>query len=142
MRILVIDDDEPLARAVQRTLSGHDVSVETDASSAIARVEAAALDGEPFEVVVCDFMMPGMSGLDVLGGLRSAMERPMLILMSGYEDVVDAASVADRVLIKPFRASEIVEAIERIKAHRSRTQTRRLRRVPEATAEVGRRDGA
>ena len=100
------------------------------------------LDGDPFEVVVCDFMMPGMSGLDVLGGLRSAMERPMLILMSGFEHIVDAAFVADRALIKPFRASEIVEAVERIKAHRSRTQTRRLRRLPEATAEVGRGDGA
>ena len=136
MRILVIDDDARLATAVQRSLTGHDVSIETDPSCAIARVETADVDGQPFDVVVCDFKMPQMSGLDVLAGLRSTREPPMLILMSGYDDVVEAAFIADRILIKPFRTSEILEAIERIKTQRSRTTTRRLRRTPSATAEV------
>ena len=142
MRILVIDDDERLARAVQRSLTGHHVLIETDATRAIGRIEAAEADGERFDVVLCDFKMPGMSGLEVVGGLRARREPPMLILMSGSDDVVDSASDADRVLLKPFRTTEIVEAIDRLKAQRARTQTRRLRRIPREMTGIRRHGGA
>lgn len=132
MRILVIDDDICLTKAVQRSLTGHEVSTETDPANGIARFEEADVDGEPFEVVVCDLKMPGLSGLEVLARLRTTREPPILLLISGDDDVVDPASVADRVINKPFRVREIIDAIERVKVQRSRTTTRRLRRVPAA----------
>lgn len=62
-----------------------------------------------------------MTGVEVLD-ILSMREPPISILRSGVDDVVEAVC-ADRVLIKPLRTAEIVAAIERIKARRSRTQT-------------------
>ena len=133
--MLVIDDDVCLARAVVRTLKDYEVAVETDPTSGVARVAGADLDGDPFDVVLCDFRMPGMNGLEVLAAMRSQQEPPITILMSGDDDVADAARVADAVLLKPFRAREILDAIDRIQAQRARTVTRRMRPMSVATAE-------
>ena len=135
MRILVIDDDERLARAVKRSLTGHDVSIETVPQDAIALAETADVEGVPFEAVVCDLRMPRMNGLDLLMTLRSMRVRPVLLLMSGDDDILDPSTIADVVLVKPFRVCEIVDAIRRVKLQRSRRQTRRFPRALRAMAE-------
>lgn len=128
MRILVIDDDEHVARAIQRRLRGHDVEIEARAADAISRVDAASFDGHRFDVVICDFDMPGRSGGDVLAALRGFPDRPILILMSGYEDLGDARLAADAVMVKPFSVTELFATIDRIKALRPRTPTCRMLR--------------
>lgn len=125
MRILVVDDDLAVARALARTLVGHDVSIATDGNSALANASAADAAGSPFEVVVCDFTMPGHNGLEILQRLRTLRDAPILLLMTGYDSVVDAAMIADEVLIKPFRTSEVLAAIRR--AERTREATHRFR---------------
>jgi DNA-binding response OmpR family regulator len=102
MRILVIDDDEWVARAVQRRLREHEVTIETTPTNALGLVETAERQQQPFDAVVCDVCMPGASGPGVLATLRAREDPPMLILMSGYDKVVAAALVADAVLVKPF----------------------------------------
>lgn len=124
MRILVIDDDEHLVFAIQRGLKGHEVTVETDARAGIELVGAADADGTPFDVVLCDLVMPTMNGLDVIASLRAQHAPPILLLMSGHDDV-DAAS-ADGVLAKPFRPREVLHTIEGVKERRSQASTRRL----------------
>ena len=60
-RVLVIDDEPAIGRVVSRVLRDeHDVFVVTDAREAHARVVA----GEAFDVVFCDLMMPGMTGME------------------------------------------------------------------------------
>jgi two-component system sensor histidine kinase/response regulator len=133
MKILVIDDDVCVARAVQRRLRGHEVTIETNPRNAVTLVEGADLEGTPFDAVLCDFNMPGMSGVELLATLRANPDPPMLILMSGYDDVVEAGFVADCVLLKPFETSEILDVIERLQLARSRATTRRLPRVRSTT---------
>ncbi len=59
-RILVIDDEPMLIRALVRILgSVHEVTGKTDAPAALALIEA----GERYDVILCDLMMPGMSGM-------------------------------------------------------------------------------
>jgi len=59
-RILLVDDEPMLVRALLRILgAAHDVIGKTDATSALALIEA----GERFDVILCDLMMPGMSGM-------------------------------------------------------------------------------
>lgn len=135
MRILVVDDDMCVLRALQRSLRCHDVSIETDPRNATAMVETADVDGEPFELVVCDHEMPGMSGLDVLAQLRSGRQPPMLVLMSG-DDVEAAGAIADSVLLKPFPLGEIVDAVTRIRVRRSRAPTRRLPHLARGTGKI------
>lgn len=136
MRILVVDDDPDVGRALQRMLRCDDVVVETDSFTGVARVLSAEFEGDPFEVVLCDFRMPGMNGLDVLAEVRGWPEPPMLILMSGDDDIVNAASVADAVLIKPCRRAEIRACIEEVKGTRQRAVTQRIRRMHATTAEL------
>jgi signal transduction histidine kinase/CheY-like chemotaxis protein len=66
-RVLVVDDDALVANAIRRALSGeHDVVVETSARAALARITAS----EPFGAIVCDLMMPEMSGMELHAELK------------------------------------------------------------------------
>ena len=59
-RVLVIDDEAAIGKAIRRVLSGqHDVTLETDARAAIER-----LGSESYDVIFCDLMMPKMSGME------------------------------------------------------------------------------
>jgi CheY-like chemotaxis protein len=65
-RILVIDDEPMVAKTVQRALSAeHEVVAISSASEALERIRA----GERFDVILCDLMMPQMTGMDLHGAL-------------------------------------------------------------------------
>lgn len=82
-RVLVIDDEELMARAVQRLLgSEHDIEATTDPTAAVARVRA----GERFDVILCDLMMPGMTGIDVhqaVAAIDAEQARRMVFMTGG-----------------------------------------------------------
>jgi CheY-like chemotaxis protein len=61
MRVLVVDDEPLVSKALARLLSPHDVVTASDGRDALARVRA----GERFDAVVCDLMMPELSGMDL-----------------------------------------------------------------------------
>jgi len=71
-RLLVVDDDPASPDVVRRHLAGVslDVSVVGSGREAVDSVRRAAQRGEPFDVVLLDFYMPGMSGIDALRELR------------------------------------------------------------------------
>jgi len=128
MKVLVIDDDEAVARSLQRRLAGHDVVIAGDGRSAVAQVEAAMMgEGTPFEVVLCDHQMPDVSGAEVLARMRDLPFVPVLVLMSGHDDLGDHAAVADGVLLKPFRTSDVLELVAGVKARKMRATTLRIR---------------
>ena len=67
-RVLVVDDEPLVGRAVSRILSPpHQVTVASSAGEALTLLEAG-----PFDVVLCDLMMPGMTGMDLHARLASA----------------------------------------------------------------------
>jgi PAS domain S-box-containing protein len=61
LRVLVIDDEPMVGRAVSRMLSGHSVEVVTSAGQALERVRA----GQRYDAFVCDLMMPDVTGMDL-----------------------------------------------------------------------------
>ena len=66
--VLVIDDEPLVARSLARLLrSGHDVTVLESAAVAHRRLAA----GDRWDAILCDLMMPGMSGMDLEDRLRS-----------------------------------------------------------------------
>ena len=107
-RVLVIDDDPQLLRALLITLraAGHDVDTAADGRTALQR---AATD--PPDVIVLDLGLPDLDGTEVLAGLRPWYAGPVLVLSAraDSQDKVRALDAgADDYVTKPFDMSELL----------------------------------
>jgi CheY-like chemotaxis protein len=81
-RILVVDDEEILLRSLKRTLGkDHDVVAVTAAKEALA----LCLGGETFDLILCDLMMPEMTGVDLHGELSRVVpeQASRMIFLTG-----------------------------------------------------------
>lgn len=112
-RVLVVDDEPRMGKALERLLApDHDVTVAGGAREAIDLVER----GEAWDVVLCDLMMPGMSGMDLHAALsrRAPALAGRLVFMTGGAYTQEAQDFLARVpncrIEKPFRP----EALERL----------------------------
>ena len=81
-RVLVVDDDETIRDTLYELLSANYVcqTAET-AEKAFARLEA-----DPYDVVLTDISMPGLSGLELLGHIRQQFADTPVIIISGIGD--------------------------------------------------------
>ena len=111
-RILVVEDDEPVRRVVERILSSAGYSV----ASADAAPEAIALaKDEPFDVVLTDVILPGMSGPELATTIRRQGSAGSIVFMSGYPDQVLSRHdfpPGSPLIQKPFTAPELIGMIE------------------------------
>lgn len=111
-RILVIEDEERMARALVRVLrgEGHVVEVAADGREGLSR----ALD-DSFDLLIVDWMLPGRSGVQVVRGLRAAdVNTPALMLTARgqVEDRVEGLDAgADDYLPKPFALQELLARV-------------------------------
>jgi CheY-like chemotaxis protein len=81
-RVLVVDDEPMIVRAIQRLLEGeHEISLSTDPIAVVEDVRA----GRRFDVILCDLMMPTMCGIDVFDAIRQidADQARRMIFMTG-----------------------------------------------------------
>ncbi|MBW4641103.1 MAG: response regulator transcription factor [Gloeocapsa sp. UFS-A4-WI-NPMV-4B04] len=113
--ILVVEDEVKLARFVELELSyeGYQVSVTHDGLSGLT----AAREFHP-DLVVLDWMLPGLSGLEICRRLRATGDKVPIILLTAKDEISDRVvgldAGADDYLIKPF---SIEELLARIRAH-------------------------
>jgi len=119
--LLLVDDDTSLLHMLQAFLTqeGFRVLIATDGTQALAMVAAF----EP-ALLVLDYMMPGLSGIEVLALLRQHHAVPVLMLTARRDDADRIKGLdmgADDYLAKPFNAREL---LARIRAILRRTQTR------------------
>jgi two-component system KDP operon response regulator KdpE len=110
-RILVVDDETQLRRAVRRALEGHGYQVHEaeDGASAIEAFSAFKPD-----VVLLDLMLPDMGGVDVCARLRRLRQTPVIILsvVGDEKSKVEALDQgADDYLTKPFGSDELLARI-------------------------------
>jgi DNA-binding response OmpR family regulator len=113
-RVLIVDDEAQIRRALRTGLSGHGYTVETaeDGEAALA-----AIATHPHDVVVLDLVMPGIDGFEVLHQLRAWSRLPVIVLSAhGQErDKVEALDLgADDYLTKPFSPRELVARVRAI----------------------------
>src|SRR5581483_11638926 len=113
-RVVVIEDEEPIAAAVAARLrsEGFEVDVAGDRPSGVALVERARPD-----LVVLDLMLPGFDGLEVCRRIQK--DRPVPVLMLTARDsetdlLVGLAVGADDYLTKPFSPRELVARVHAI----------------------------
>lgn len=111
-RILVIDDEAPIGWVLTRVLRDHQVTCETDARKALARLG----QGDEFDLILCDLMMPGMTGMDFFRELLVAhptLSKRVVFMTGGVfsrETERFLESVENRQLGKPF-AADVLRAI-------------------------------
>jgi CheY-like chemotaxis protein len=108
-RVLVVDDD-PTVRSTMADLlewAGFAVRVAPDGPTALA-----IFDGDPFDMVFLDLLMPGMNGLELAAAVRKADPRIPIVLVTGHASLLDAVVIAqtgiDWVLSKPFSLDDII----------------------------------
>ena len=108
VRVLVVDDEPQILRALRINLSvrGYDVVTVTNGTDALR----AAAEFRP-EVVILDLGLPDMSGIEVLGGLRGWLSAPVIVLSARTDssDKVQALDAgADDYVPKPFGMDELL----------------------------------
>ncbi len=110
--ILVVDDDAPIRRMLDRTLSAEGYAVETaaDGGEALAAVERSTPD-----LVVLDVGLPGVDGLAVSRRLRAKGLAVPVLLLTARDSVPDRVAGldagADDYLVKPFATEELLARV-------------------------------
>ena len=110
--VLVVDDDAPIRRMLERTLAGegYDVSSAADGGEALVSVERSVPD-----LVVLDVAMPGIDGVAVCRRIRGKHVTVPILLLTARDGVdervagLDAG--ADDYLVKPFAVEELLARI-------------------------------
>ncbi len=133
LRVLIVDDDEPLLTALTRGLSlrGFEVSLARDAGQALP-----FLQGHWPDVIILDIMMPGMDGLTFCGLVREKVSVPILMLTardSVPDRVAGLEAGADDYLVKPF---DLEELIARLRALMRRADGRQVGDLPLSYADI------
>ena len=110
-RVLVVDDDRPLARALAINLKAHgyDVTVAHDGRTALTEAARA----HP-AVVVLDLGLPDLDGIEVLAGIRGWSAIPVIVLSArstSAEKVEALDAGADDYVTKPFGMDELLARI-------------------------------
>jgi DNA-binding response OmpR family regulator len=109
MRILLVEDDERLARAIKRVLEHEQFGVELVKDGATA---VAAAGGTAYDVMVLDVMLPLMNGLQVSRVLRESGNRTPILMLTALGEIHDRVagldSGADDYLTKPFSFEEFL----------------------------------
>jgi two-component system KDP operon response regulator KdpE len=118
-RVLVVDDDPQILRAVRTSIRGRGYEVATAGNGETALDEAAS---EAFDLVILDLSLPGIDGHEVIRRLRSFTDVPVLVLSvrDAQQDKIEALDAgADDYVTKPFSIGELLarmRAVER-RAH-------------------------
>ncbi|MBN1286655.1 MAG: response regulator [Anaerolineae bacterium] len=116
-RILIVEDGVSLARTLHHLLSspeggGYDVEVCHSGEAALKK-----LDETHFDLVISDFNLPGMNGLEVLKCASIAHENILTLLMTTFEFPrlgAPGLDVADVYLAKPFDPNEFIAIIHKM----------------------------
>ena len=111
-RVLVVDDDAPVLRMLERSLGAEGFAVDTapDGGAALVAAERTTHD-----VIVLDVAMAGLNGIDVCRRLRSKGVGSAILMLTARDAVADRVAGleagADDYLVKPFAMEELVARI-------------------------------
>ncbi|WCM90783.1 response regulator transcription factor [Acidovorax sp. NCPPB 3576] len=114
MRILYVEDNAELRETIGMLLEGEDREVSLCATAE----EALKLDAQsPYDLVVTDVSLPGMSGTDLCRQLVSENPQRWIVLCSGYQFSHGLKTLGPnvRALLKPFELEELEDLMESIR---------------------------
>jgi heavy metal response regulator len=113
MRILVVEDDRKVASFIRQGLveEGHTVETAADGDRGLELL----VDGEPYDLIVLDVLLPGRDGFSVLKAARQAGVHAPVIMLTARDSVADKVRGldlgADDYLTKPFAFDEFLARV-------------------------------
>jgi DNA-binding response OmpR family regulator len=126
MRVLIVEDDPVHAKAAVRVVEplGHEVIEAGDGQEAQRRLRA-----EPFDLVILDWLLPGMSGFEVLYWIRRTLgAAPAVLFVTSKtleDDIVLAMDAgANDYIVKPFRVAELASRVNALLMRSARATDR------------------
>ena len=127
MKILVVEDEQAIAKNLGEYLRGHGFAVELafDGKTGWGKIRKTKYD-----LILLDWMLPGMDGLQILAMTRREFpDRSVLMLTAKdtLDDKVSGLNVgADDYIVKPFELKEVLARIQAILRRRAKAQPKRL----------------
>ena len=112
MRVLLVEDDEPVAQSLRRGLIRYGFEVEWVSTGAAALSHAG-----PYDVVLLDLGLPDTDGLDVCKALRERGDVPIIVISARSDEtdrVVGLELGADDYVSKPFGVREVIARIRAV----------------------------
>ena len=113
-KMLIIDDEEIVLKSCRKIFEAEGFEVVTTANPQEGLKLVAQ---KTFDVILCDWMMPGFDGMDVVEEIDKSSPNSAVVMISGYPSVGRATEAMKRgamdYLPKPFRPEEIIEVVKR-----------------------------
>ena len=117
-RVLVADDDPEICSLIKTILAKgpYEVTACGDAESALVHIQR----DRPYDILISDFMLPGISGIDLIAQVRSsgATASMPIVMISGHSNyAMDArakAAGANAFLNKPFTLSQLRSTVQQL----------------------------
>ncbi len=136
-RVLVVEDERALLRALAMNLTARGYEV-TEAESGTRALSAAAADEH--DVIVLDLGLPDLSGMDVIKGVRAYSATPIIVLSArtGTSDKVAALDLgADDYVTKPFSIDELLARLRAATRRSSSADATDVVSVGDASVDLG-----
>lgn len=128
MRILIVEDSEPLRESLRVGLGreGFAVDVAGDGKTGLSYAR-----NNPYDVLVLDLMLPELDGMSVLAELRGKEDRPHVLVLTARDRVEDRVeglnAGADDYLVKPFSFDELIARIHALVRRRYEERSPEIR---------------
>ncbi len=114
-KIMIVDDDAEFRENLVEILKNAGYDPETAASAKEAMEKATAV---PFDIILLDFMMPELNGLDALTELRRINPRTKLVMITAFASIDNAVNAikkgASEYIAKPFKIEELLMTIKQL----------------------------
>jgi len=136
-KMLVIDDEPVVLESCQKIFTGEGYDVVTTNSPAEG---LKLIEDSDFDVILCDWKMPGFDGLDVVEELDKRSPGSAVVMISGYPTVDRATEAMKRgamdFVSKPFAPEEIVSAVKRAERRKIQIEKEGLGRIEKAIGSI------
>ena len=117
-RILIVDDEESIRKALRLTLTkaGYDV---VEADDGAKGIEVIGADDNPLmvDVIICDIRMPKINGLEAIAYFQQQHPSVAVLVLTGYPDIQLATALLKQgvvdYLVKPVERDKLVASVER-----------------------------
>src|SRR5437870_3193165 len=135
-RVLVVEDERKMLRALERALRDGGYEVVTAADGELGCQFALA---ESFDCIVLDLLLPGRSGLEVLAEVRRAGKTVPVLILTAQDSIDDRVAGldagADDYLVKPFALAELLARV-RVLLRRDRSGRETILRADDLEMDV------